>query len=224
MSESTEFFTAPGADVSEDAVVGAGSKVWHLAQVREQARLGERCIVGRAAYIGTGVEMGDDCKVQNLALVYEPARLGRGVFIGPGVVLTNDTYPRAVNPDLSQKSGADWEAVGVEIGDGAAIGARSVCVAPVRIGAWALVAAGSVVTRDVPDFALVAGVHHRAAREGRTLVIVDPSDRFERVVAAMRLGKVLQRRRRATSAPVSTAPVPTAPVSTVTVGRPPAQA
>ena len=77
---------------------------------------------------------------------------------------------------------------------------------------------------DSTALALVAGVHHRAAREGRTLVIVDPSDRFERVVAAMRLGKVLQRRRRATSAPVSTAPVPTAPVSTVTVGRPPAQA
>ncbi|MCT2067264.1 hypothetical protein M3D51_08305, partial [Micrococcus luteus] len=121
-------FTAASADVAEDAVLGAGTKVWHLAQVREQARLGERCIVGRAAYIGTGVELGDDCKVQNLALVYEPARLGRGVFIGPGVVLTNDTYPRAVNPDLSQKSGDDWDAVGVDIGDGAAIGARSVCV------------------------------------------------------------------------------------------------
>lgn len=76
-------FTAASADVAEDAVLGAGTKVWHLAQVREQARLGERCIVGRAAYIGTGVELGDDCKVQNLALVYEPARLGRGVFIGP---------------------------------------------------------------------------------------------------------------------------------------------
>jgi acetyltransferase-like isoleucine patch superfamily enzyme len=76
-------------------------------------------------------------------------------------VLTNDTYPRAVNPDGSLKSASDWDAVGVTIDDGAAIGARSVCVAPVRIGAWALVAAGSVVTRDVPAHALVAGVPAR---------------------------------------------------------------
>lgn len=135
--------------------------MWHLAQVREEARLGRNCVVGRGAYIGTGVRMGDNCKVQNYALVYEPAQLGDGVFIGPAVVLTNDTYPRAINPDGSAKSASDWDAVGVTIGDGAAIGARSVCVAPVRIGAWALVAAGSVVTQDVPDHALVVGVPAR---------------------------------------------------------------
>ena len=139
------------AEVSPEATIGDNSSIWHLSQVREQAVLGENCIVGRGAYIGTGVRMGDNCKVQNHALVYEPAVLGHGVFIGPAVVLTNDTYPRAVNPDGSLKSASDWEAVGVTIDDGAAIGARSVCVAPVRVGAWALVAAGSVVTRDVPE-------------------------------------------------------------------------
>ena len=174
---SAEAFTADSADVSEDAVLGAGTKVWHLAQVREHARLGRRCIVGRSAYIGTGVEMGDDCKVQNLALVYEPARLGRGVFIGPGVVLTNDTYPRAVNPDLTQKSGADWEAFGGEIGDGAAIGARSVCVAPVRIGAWALVAAGSVVLDDVSPHTTVAGVPARVVRRHSDSLV--PAERMD---------------------------------------------
>lgn len=149
------------ADVSADAIIGDGSSIWHLAQVREQAILGRNCIVGRGAYIGTGVVMGDNCKVQNYALVYEPARLGDGVFIGPAVVLTNDTYPRAINADGSLKSAHDWEPVGVTIHTGASIGARATCVAPVTIGAWATVAAGAVVVKDVPDFALVAGVPAR---------------------------------------------------------------
>jgi len=154
-------FVAGSADVADTAKLGEGTKVWHLAQVREDARLGANCIVGRGAYIGTGVRVGDNCKIQNHALVYEPAELAAGVFIGPAVVLTNDTYPRAVNPDGSLKDASDWDAVGVTIDEGAAIGARAVCVAPVRIGRWATVAAGAVVTKDVPDFALVAGVPAR---------------------------------------------------------------
>ncbi|MBV7432774.1 acyltransferase [Dermabacteraceae bacterium P13115] len=152
------FSVAEGADVAETAVIGRGSKIWHNAQVREGARLGEDCIVGRGAYIGSGVEMGRGCKVQNYALVYEPAKLADGVFVGPAVVFTNDHFPRAVNPDLTPKSAHDWEPVGVTCGEGASIGARAVCVAPVTIGAWALVAAGATVVRDVPPHALVAGV------------------------------------------------------------------
>ncbi|MHC2999654.1 acyltransferase [Microbacterium sp. HJ5] len=158
MTHSTAVRIVDSADVSPDAVIGDGSSIWHLAQVREQAVLGRGCIVGRGAYVGTGVVMGDNCKVQNYALVYEPARLGDGVFIGPAVVLTNDTYPRAINPDGSLKSAHDWEPVGVTIETGASIGARATCVAPVTIGAWATVAAGAVVVKDVPAFALVAGV------------------------------------------------------------------
>lgn len=149
------------ADVSPDAKIGEGTSVWHLAQVREDAEIGLNCIIGRGAYIGSGVRMGDNCKVQNYALVYEPAVLEDGVFIGPAVVLTNDHWPRAINADGSLKSASDWEHVGVTIRRGAAIGARSVCVAPVIIGEWATIAAGAVVTRDVPDFALMAGVPAR---------------------------------------------------------------
>ena len=154
----------PSADVSEDAKIGEGTAVWHLAQVREGAVLGENCIIGRGAYVGEGVRMGDNCKLQNYALVYEPAVLGDGVFVGPAVVFTNDHFPRSVTPEGKLKRGDDWEHVGVTVKDGASIGARSVCVAPVTIGAWALVAAGSVVVKDVPDFALVAGVPARRIR------------------------------------------------------------
>ncbi|PFG31895.1 acyltransferase [Paramicrobacterium agarici] len=149
------------ADVAESSTIGAGSSIWHLAQVREDAALGENCVVGRGAYIGTGVQLGNNCKVQNYALVYEPAVLEDGVFIGPAAVLTNDTYPRAINSDGTQKSADDWEAVGVTLRQGASVGARAVCVAPVTIGRWATVAAGAVVTKDVPDHALVAGVPAR---------------------------------------------------------------
>ncbi len=154
----------PSADVADDVAMGEGTSVWHLAQIREGARLGEGCVVGRGAYVGTGVDVGDNVKIQNYALVYEPAKLESGVFIGPAVVLTNDHYPRSVNPDGTVKSGDDWEPVGVTIRTGASIGARAVCVAPVTIGRWAMVAAGSVVTRDVPDFALVAGVPAKRIR------------------------------------------------------------
>jgi UDP-2-acetamido-3-amino-2,3-dideoxy-glucuronate N-acetyltransferase len=167
----------PSADVDATAEIGDGSSIWHLAQVRERARLGRGCVIGRGAYIGPDVELGNHCKVQNHAMVYEPARLGDGVFIGPGVVLTNDTYPRAVNPDLSLKSASDWDPVGVVIEHGAAVGARSVCVAPVIIGAWATVAAGSVVTKDVRPHALVAGVPARqigwVGKDGRRLASDD---------------------------------------------------
>ncbi len=152
---------AASADVSDQAVVGEGSSIWHLAQIREGATLGPDCNDGRGAYVGPGVRIGARCKLQNYALVYEPAELGDGVFIGPAAVLTNDEYPRAVTPEGRLKSGHDWTAVGVVIHDGAAIGARAVCVAPVTIGRWALVAAGAVVVKDVPDFAIVAGVPAR---------------------------------------------------------------
>lgn len=152
------------ADVDDRAQIGHGTSVWHLAQVRENAVIGEHCVIGRGAYVGPGVRLGDACKIQNYALVYEPAVLETGVFVGPAAVLTNDTYPRAVNPDLSLKATDDWEPVGVTLREGAAIGARAVCVAPVTVGRWASVAAGAVVTNDVPDFALVAGVPARRIR------------------------------------------------------------
>ena len=167
----------PTAQVDDSATLGDGTSVWELAQIREDARLGTGCVIGRGAYVGTGVVLGNNVKLQNYALVYEPARLADGVFVGPAAVLTNDQHPRAVAPDGTLKSAADWDAVGVDVAEGASLGARSVCVAPVRIGRWAMVAAGAVVIRDVADFALVVGVPARQIGwVGRTGIRLVPSE------------------------------------------------
>jgi len=152
---------SPTADVDSTARLGLGTTVWHLAQIRENAQLGRECIIGRGAYVGPGVIIGDRVKLQNYALVYEPARLEDEVFIGPAVVLTNDVYPRSADMTGKLKRPADWDALGVRVRRGASVGARAVILAGVVIGRWALVAAGAVVTRDVQDFALVAGVPAR---------------------------------------------------------------
>ena len=163
----------PSAQVDESAAVGDGTSVWELAQIRENATLGTGCVIGRGAYVGSGVVVGNNVKLQNYALVYEPAVLEDGVFVGPAAVLTNDEYPRSVDPDGNLKRASDWQPVGVTVREGASLGARSVCVAPVTVGRWAMVAAGAVVTKDVPDFALVVGVPARqigwVGRSGRRL-------------------------------------------------------
>ena len=153
----------PTADVDARATIGEGVQVWHLAQVRENARIGRSSVLGRGAYIGPGVEVGENCKVQNYALVYEPAVLEDGVFVGPGAVLTNDLAPRAVTVDGALKTDDDWDMVGVTLRTGASVGARATLVAPLEVGRWAMIAAGAVVTHDVPDHALMVGVPARQA-------------------------------------------------------------
>lgn len=145
------------AEVEASALVDSSAFIWGLAQVRAGASIGPESIIGRGAYIGTGVHVGARVKIQNYALVYEPAIVEDGAFIGPGAILTNDHHPRAITPDGALKLASDWTATGVVVREGASIGARAICIAPVTIGAWALVGAGSVVTRDVPDHALVVG-------------------------------------------------------------------
>lgn len=151
----------PEAVVEDGVTVGDGTAVWRHAHLRAGVTIGRRCTVGGSAYIDAYVVIGDDVKIQDHALVYAPALVEDAVFIGPAAVLTNDRLPRAVNPDLTPKRDADWEAVGVVLREGCSIGAHAVCVAPVTVGRWAMVAAGAVVVADVPNHALVAGVPAR---------------------------------------------------------------
>lgn len=147
----------PTAIIGGNVRIGEGSKIWANAQIRENAEIGHNCVIGKDVYIGNSVQIGDNCKIQNSALIYEPASLAAGVFIGPGVIFTNDHNPRAVNTDTSLKSAHDWKPSGVKVGEGASLGAGAICIAPVEIGEWSLVAAGSIVTKNVPNYALVVG-------------------------------------------------------------------
>ena len=150
-------FFHPTAEISPEARIGEDCKVWRQAHIRENAELGPGCIIGAGVYVGEGVHLGRNCKVQNNALLYEGVELEDGVFVGPQVCFTNDFLPRAVNPDLSLKSAEDWHLGSTRVREGASVGAQSVVVTGITIGKWALVGAGSVVTRDVPDHGLVYG-------------------------------------------------------------------
>jgi acetyltransferase-like isoleucine patch superfamily enzyme len=150
-------FIHPTAEVSPEAIVGEGSRVWRQAHIREHAVVGPGSNISAGVYVGAGVHLGRNCKIQNSALLYEGVTLEDGVFVGPQVCFTNDLLPRAVNPDLSLKSAEDWEEGRTLVREGASVGAQSVVVTGITIGRWALVGAGSLVTRDVPEHALVYG-------------------------------------------------------------------
>src|SRR5207245_1944789 len=127
------------ADVSPEAKVGSGAQVWQQVQIREGATVGANSILGKGVYIDVGVQIGSNCKLQNGVWVYKGFDLADGVFLGPGVMLLNDKNPRAINPEGSLKSDADWIISHGFVGYGAAVGGGSVVLPGVTIGAWALV-------------------------------------------------------------------------------------
>jgi UDP-2-acetamido-3-amino-2,3-dideoxy-glucuronate N-acetyltransferase len=177
--EDTQIRVHETADVSPGAQIGRGTSIWNQARVREGAVMGQGCILGTGAYVDCDVVVGSNVKIQNGALLYRGATLEDGVFIGPGACLTNDVYPRAVNPDGTIKTEEDWTVGPILIRYGASIGAGAIVLPGVTVGRFALVAAGSVVSRDVPDHGLVMGVParltghvcrcaHRLVRQGYT--------------------------------------------------------
>ena len=147
----------PTAEVGRGAVIGNGTLVWHQAQIREHAVIGENSSLGKGAYIDREVHIGARCKIQNYACLYRGVTLEDGVFVGPAVVFTNDRQPRAVNPDGSVKDEEDWKLGETMVLEGASLGAGTIVLPGITIGCWSLVGAGSLVTHDVPDYALVLG-------------------------------------------------------------------
>lgn len=147
----------PTAEVSDRANLGDATSVWHHAQIREDVNIGEECIIGKGVYVDAGVKIGHRVKIQNYVSVYHGVTVEDGVFIGPHVCFTNDLNPRAVNPDGSLKAADDWVLSETRVCRGASLGANSTIVCGIKIGAWAMVGSGSVVTRDIPDYGLVYG-------------------------------------------------------------------
>lgn len=140
----------PTAVVEPRAVVGRGTRVWHHAHIRDDAVIGENCVVGKGVYIDTKVVVGDRCKIQNYACLYQGTVVGDDVFIGPGVVFTNDKYPRAKYWDNARLRG-------IRVEDKVSVGANSTIVCGVVLYEGCMVGAGSVVTDDVLEYMLVYG-------------------------------------------------------------------
>lgn len=145
------------AVVEKDAKIGANTKIWQFVHIRRYAVIGKSCNIGRGVYIDEDVVIGDCVKIHNYACIFKYCEIGSGVFIGPHVVITNDKYPRAINPNGTLKKTIDWQAGLTKIGNNASIGANSVVLPNVTIGEYALIGSGSVVTRNIHEFEVVVG-------------------------------------------------------------------
>lgn len=137
------------AIIDNTAIIGEGTVVWVNVQIREFSKIGVNCILSKDVYIDKNVLVGDRCKIQNSVSIYDGVTIGSDVFVGPNVSFTNDKVPRAFN--------TDWSITETIISDGVSLGANSTIVCGINIGEFSMVAAGSVVTKDVPPYTLVAG-------------------------------------------------------------------
>lgn len=151
----------PTAEVAAGARVGEGTKLWNGVQVREGATIGRECTLGKDVYVDTGVVIGDRVKLQNGVSLFRGVTLEDGVFVGPYATFTNDLWPRSIRPDGALRTDADWAVIRTLVRYGASIGANATIICGVTIGRWAMVAAGALVTHDVPDQGLVVGAPAR---------------------------------------------------------------
>ena len=144
-----EYFVHESAIVDGSSKIGKGTKIWVNVQIRENAVIGANCVISKDVYIDHSVMIGDNCKIQNGVSIYNGVSIEDDVFVGPYAVFTNDKVPRAFNHE--------WQTIPTIIRKGASIGANSTIICGITIGEYAMIAAGSVVTKDVEPYSLVMG-------------------------------------------------------------------
>jgi UDP-2-acetamido-3-amino-2,3-dideoxy-glucuronate N-acetyltransferase len=147
-----QYFVHESSYIDENVKIGEGTKVWHFSHIHSGAEMGVRCSIGQNVNVSNNVKIGKSVKIQNNVSVYEGVELEDYVFCGPSMVFTNDLTPRSKYP----KGSAAYKRTLVKYG--ASIGANATIVCGNTVGRWAMIASGSVVTKDVPDYALMAGV------------------------------------------------------------------
>ena len=156
MYEEKNYFVHPSAFIEEDVSIGEGTKIWHLVQIRKGAKIGKNCIFGKSVFIDTNVTIGNNVKIQNFVSVYQGVTIEDDVFVGPHVCFTNDYLPRSFV--------SDWELIATKVKKGASIGANATIVCGITIGEYAMIGAGSLVSKDVQAHELVYG--NPAKRKG----------------------------------------------------------
>lgn len=139
----------PSANVSAEAKIGDGTKIWINSQIREKSNIGINCIISKDTYIDAEVKIGNNCKIQNSVSIYHGVTIEDEVFVGPNACFTNDKVPRAFDPE--------WKITPTFVKKGASIGANATIVCGITLGEYCMVAAGSVVTKDVEAYSLVMG-------------------------------------------------------------------
>lgn len=163
--------------IHPDSIIGENLVIWDYSEIRENVTIGSNVSIGRNVYIAPGVTIGNYTRIQNNVCIYENSIIGDSVLIGPGTILTNDRLPRLIDESGSRRTSGTWEPIGVKISNNVSLGANVTCVSGTKVGEWAIVGAGAVVTKHIPNFSLSYGnpakVQRRIGIGGERLSSVD---------------------------------------------------